>query len=133
MKIGVLGGTFDPIHLGHLAIADEACRVLSLNKVIFMPAGNPYFKDSAAISPAADRLKMVELALAGRPAYGISLLEIQRSGPSYAVDSITQIKKQLNPVDEVFFIMGWDSLLTLHCQQIHHQLLSLKVTRLIWM
>ena len=114
MKIGVLGGTFDPIHLGHLAIADEACRVLSLNKVIFMPAGNPYFKDSAAISPAADRLKMVELALAGRPAYGISLLEIQRSGPSYAVDSITQIKKQLNPVDEVFFIMGWDSLLTLH-------------------
>jgi nicotinate-nucleotide adenylyltransferase len=113
MKIGVLGGTFDPIHLGHLAIADEASRLLALNKVIFMPAGNPYFKDSAVISPAADRVKMVELALAGQASYVISLLEIERPGPSYALDSIMQIKKQFRPGDEIFFIMGWDSMMTL--------------------
>jgi nicotinate-nucleotide adenylyltransferase len=113
MRIGVLGGTFDPIHLGHLAIADEAFRLLELRKLIFMPAGHPYFKDSAAISPAEDRIKMLELAIAGQPEYAVSRLETERKGPSYAVDSMDKIKKQLDPSDELFFIMGWDSLMTL--------------------
>ena len=113
MKIGVLGGTFDPIHLGHLAVAEEATWLLALSKVIFMPAGHPYFKDSAAISPAEDRLKMLELATAGQPDYIISRLEIERPGPSYAVDTIAKIKKQLNPGDDLLFIMGWDSLMSL--------------------
>jgi len=114
MKIAVLGGTFDPIHLGHLAIAEEAHRLLALNKVIFMPAGQPYFKDSAAISPAEDRIKMLELAISSQTDYLISRLEVERPGPSYAVDSMEQIKKQWNTADELFFIMGWDSLMSLH-------------------
>ena len=114
MKIGVFGGTFDPIHLGHLAIADEAMKLLGLNKVIFMPAGQPYFKDKRTISPAEDRVKMIKLAITDRPAYSISRLEIERPGPSYAVESVAKIKKELNPTDEVFFIMGWDSVMSLH-------------------
>jgi nicotinate-nucleotide adenylyltransferase len=125
MKIAVLGGTFDPIHLGHLAVAEEACQLLALNKVIFMPAGHPYFKESAAVSPAEDRIKMLELAIAGRMAYLISRLEVERPGPSYAVDSMAQIKKQLNPSDELFFIMGWDSLMKLHLWHEAARLISL--------
>jgi nicotinate-nucleotide adenylyltransferase len=114
MKIAVLGGTFDPIHLGHLAVAEEARWLLALSKVIFMPAGQPYFKGSTSISPAEDRVKMLELATAGQPAYIVSRLEVERPGPSYAVDSMAKIHKQLNPADELFFIMGWDSLISLH-------------------
>lgn len=113
MKIGVLGGTFDPIHLGHLAIAGEARGLLGLSRVIFMPAGHPYFKEGAGISPAADRLTMLELALVDQPDYVISRLEIERSGPSYAVDSISEIRSRINPADEIFFVMGWDSLMGL--------------------
>ncbi len=125
MKIAVLGGTFDPIHLGHLAIAEEVRRLLALNEVIFMPAGCPYFKASAPISPATDRVKMLELATAGHSAYIISRLEVERLGPSYAVDSMMQIKKQLNPADELFFIMGWDSIMTLHLWHEVDRLISL--------
>lgn len=113
MKIGIFGGTFDPIHLGHLAVAEEAIWLLALSKVIFMPAGHPYFKDSAAISPAEDRLKMLELATAGQPDYIISRLEIEQPGPSYAVDTMAKIVKQLDPGDDLLFIMGWDSLMSL--------------------
>ncbi len=114
MKIGVIGGTFDPIHRGHLAVADEAYHQIHLGKVIFLPAGHPYFKDAAVISPAEDRVNMVKLAIAGHPAYQISLMEIQRPGPSYAVESMAQMKSKLSPEDELYFIMGWDSLMTLH-------------------
>jgi nicotinate-nucleotide adenylyltransferase len=113
-RIGVMGGTFDPIHLGHLAVAEEAHQLLGLSEVRFMPAGHPYFKEAAAISPSADRVNMVNLAIGGKPYFKISLLEVQRSGPSYAVDSMDKTKKQLGTGDELFFIMGWDSLMTLH-------------------
>jgi len=125
MKIGVLGGTFDPIHKGHLAVAEEARQLLGLNKVIFMPAGHPYFKDGTAITPAEERVHMLELALNGQPDYIISRLEIERQGPSYAVDSIAKIKKQINPSDELFFIMGWDSVLSLHLWYQADRLISL--------
>jgi nicotinate-nucleotide adenylyltransferase len=113
LKIAVLGGTFDPVHLGHLAVAAEAFSWLKLSRLIFMPAGRPYFKNLASISAAKDRLNMLKLAIAGQPNYQISLIEIEREGPSYAVDSMARIKAGLNFEDELYFIMGWDSLLSL--------------------
>ena len=114
MKIGVMGGTFDPIHLGHLAVAGEAHQLLGLSEVRFMPAGHPYFKEAASISASADRVNMVNLAIAGKPYFKVSLLEVKRPGPSYAVDSMATMKKELGAEDELYFIMGWDSLMTLH-------------------
>lgn len=112
-KIGIIGGTFDPVHLGHLAVAEEACRQVGLAEMIFLPAGHPYFKAAALISPAEHRIKMLELAIADKPQYKISLLEIQRPGPSYAVETVAKMKSQRRPEDQIFFIMGWDSLQTL--------------------
>lgn len=113
LKIAVLGGTFDPIHFGHLAVAAEALALLGLTEVVFMPAGRPYFKNLAAISSAEDRLNMLKLAIAGQPKYSLSVMEIERQGPSYAVDSMARIKAGMKPQDELYFILGWDSLLSL--------------------
>jgi nicotinate-nucleotide adenylyltransferase len=124
-KIGIIGGTFDPVHLGHLAVAEEACRQVGLAEMIFLPAGHPYFKAAALISPAEHRVKMLELAIVDKPKYKISLLEIQRPGPSYAVETVAKIKSQRPPEDEIFFIMGWDSLLTLPRWEQPERLISL--------
>lgn len=113
MNIGVLGGTFDPVHNGHLSLAQNACRQLKISRVIFVPAGHPYFKAAALISPAEDRINMLKLALTDKPDFQISLLEIQRAGPSYAVETLARLKESLEEDDRLFFIMGWDSLLTL--------------------
>jgi nicotinate-nucleotide adenylyltransferase len=80
MNIGIVGGTFDPVHLGHLAIAEQAFQQVKMTEVIFMPAGHPYFKESTLISPAEDRVNMLRIALAGKSLFKISLLEIQREG-----------------------------------------------------
>ena len=109
-----MGGTFDPIHLGHLGVAEEAYSLLNLGEVRFMPAGHPYFKEETSISPSEDRTKMVNLAISGIKHFSLSLLEIQRPGPSYAVDSMDKMKHQLGQEVELFFLMGWDSLVTLH-------------------
>jgi nicotinate-nucleotide adenylyltransferase len=113
MNIGLVGGTFDPVHLGHLAVAEEARLELNLAEVIFIPAGRPYFKAAALISPAEYRVNMLNLAIAEKPYFRVSLMEIQRPGPSYAVDTVAKMKRQLSEGDEIFFIMGWDSLMTL--------------------
>jgi len=124
-RIGVLGGTFDPVHLGHLAVAEEARRQLHLSEVVFIPAGHPYFKEVSRISPGTDRIRMLELALEEKAYYRISLIEIERPGPSYAVDTVYRMKKEMDTDDEIFFIMGWDSLTTLHLWQEPERLLSL--------
>lgn len=124
-KIGIIGGTFDPVHLGHLAVGEEARRQAGLAEIIFVPAGHPYFKAAALISPAEQRIKMLELAIGNTPQYKLSLLEIQRPGPSYAVETVAKIKSQLQTVDEIFFIMGWDSLLTLPRWEQPERLISL--------
>jgi nicotinate-nucleotide adenylyltransferase len=109
MKIGVLGGTFDPIHLGHLKVAEEVTASLTLNEVIFMPAGQPWLKADNLISPAEHRLEMIRLALAGRDNFKLSTMEIERPGPTYTVDTMAELGRQLGS-DELFFILGWDNL-----------------------
>jgi nicotinate-nucleotide adenylyltransferase len=79
MNIGVLGGTFDPVHLGHLAIAEQARTQIKLAEVIFVPAGNPYFKAESVVSPPVQRVDMLRLAIEGKPYLKISLMEIERS------------------------------------------------------
>ena len=87
-SIGLLGGTFDPIHIGHLAVAEEAREALALERVLFVPAGMPPHKPDRLITAPAHRLAMVELAIAGNPAFEVSRIELERTGPSYTVDTL---------------------------------------------
>ncbi len=110
MRIGVLGGTFDPVHLGHLIIAEEARTRLSLEKVLFVPAGRPWFKDGNDVTETADRLEMLRLALEGNPYFCIDTQELDRPGATYTVDTIAQLRGQMGPDAEIFFIIGLDAL-----------------------
>ena len=110
MKIGVMGGTFDPIHKGHVIVAEEVRTRLSLAEVLFVPAGQPWLNKTGAISAAEHRVQMVRLAIADKPYFRLTTMEVERAGPSYTIDTITELKTQLEPGDELFFILGWDSL-----------------------
>ncbi len=110
MKIGVLGGTFDPVHIGHLKVAEEARVSLNLSEIILVPAGQPLFKPAHPIAPAEHRLKMLQLAIAGRPHFKVSAMEIERPGPSYTVDTIAELRRKFSGEEEIFFILGWDNL-----------------------
>lgn len=87
-SVGILGGTFDPIHVGHLAIAEEVREALGLARVLFVPSRLPVHKAGRTVSPAEDRVAMVALAIAGNPAFALSRAEVDRAGPSYAVDTL---------------------------------------------
>jgi nicotinate-nucleotide adenylyltransferase len=110
MNIAVLGGTFDPIHNGHLAVASVVQERLAPVEIVFMPAGQPYLKSGHNISPAADRLEMTRLAIAGNPCWSLSTLETDRSGPTYTLDTIRALKTRVSPPGELYFILGWDKL-----------------------
>jgi len=91
-SVGVFGGTFDPIHFAHLAVAQEAAEVLGLECVLFVPAGRPPHKLDREITPATDRVAMVELAIAGNPRFSVDRLEVERTGPSYTVDTLEALR-----------------------------------------
>lgn len=113
MNIGILGGTFDPVHNGHLILAEVAQKQLNLSVILFMPAGQPWLKTERIITPAQHRLQMLRLALAGKTGFRISEMEIQRPGPTYTIDTVNELKKDLNTEDELFFILGQDILMQL--------------------
>ena len=113
MKIGVLGGTFDPVHIGHLIVAEEVRSKLELAEVIFVPAGQPWLKSHRSISPAADRLEMLRRALQSNPHFRVSTVDINRPGPSYSVDTITDLQDQLGAEAQFHFIIGPDALVGL--------------------
>ncbi len=110
MNIGVLGGTFDPVHNGHLIVAEEVRARLDLTIVVFVPAGQPWLKQDSPISSAEHRVEMVHLAITDKPYFKLSTMEVERPGPSYTVDTIAEIRAKLSPEDEIFFILGWDNL-----------------------
>ncbi len=110
VKVGVLGGTFDPPHKGHLGLALEVRNKLDLGCVIFVPAGQPWLKSERLVSPAADRFEMVRLAISPYPYFKISSSEVDRLGPSYTVDTLAELKADLESDSELCFLMGWDSL-----------------------
>jgi nicotinate-nucleotide adenylyltransferase len=96
--------------MGHLKVAEEARDRLNLAQTLFMPAGQPWLKLNNAISPAQHRLEMVRLAIADKPYFKLSTMEIERAGPTYTVDTIAELQAQLGAGDEIFFILGWDNL-----------------------
>jgi nicotinate-nucleotide adenylyltransferase len=110
MRIGVLGGTFDPIHIGHLVAAQETQVRLGLERVVFVPAGLPPHKLHEDVTPTEHRLNMVRLALNDNPHFVISRVDIDRFGPSYSVDTIELLRDEYGPEAELYFIMGSDSL-----------------------
>ncbi|MEW6101096.1 MAG: nicotinate-nucleotide adenylyltransferase [Candidatus Omnitrophota bacterium] len=109
MKIGILGGTFNPIHIGHLILAEEAREKLFLDRVIFVPAYLPPHKDNSDIAPAEKRLSMVKLSVRGNKNFSVSDIEIKRDGRSYTIDTIKALKSKF-PHDELYFIIGSDLL-----------------------
>ncbi len=110
MNIGILGGSFDPIHNGHLLMAEEVRASLNLAEVVFMPAGQPWLKVDSPILPAEHRVQMVRLAIGDKACFKLSTVEVERAGVTYTVDTIGELRAQLGPGDELFFILGWDNL-----------------------
>jgi nicotinate-nucleotide adenylyltransferase len=112
MKIGLLGGTFNPIHNCHLSIAEEARKRLSLDRVIFIPSHvPPHKKEDLDVTEARHRYEMVHLGIKKHPAFEVSDLEIKRPGPSYSVDTVQSLRSLLGVKTELFFIVGLDAFL----------------------
>ncbi len=109
-RIGVFGGTFDPIHIGHLILAVEARHQLQLDRVYLAPAGDPPHKQNNSISPVGHRLAMCRLAIAGDSGIDISLIDAERPGPHYTSDMLRLFRARVGAGAELFFLMGLDSL-----------------------
>ena len=109
-KIGVLGGTFDPVHNGHLTIAEEARLRLGLSQVIFVPAGEPWLKTHRNIAPGEHRLEMIKLAIAPNHHFGVSTVDLERVGPSYTVHTLPALRRELGEEAAFYFILGVDAL-----------------------
>jgi len=110
VKLGILGGTFDPPHVGHLILAEEARQALGLQQVLFVPAGEPWRKAGRQLSPPEHRLAMVRLAVGDNSDFDVATLEIERKGPSYTAETLAALQQQLPDDGEFFFIVGQDSL-----------------------
>ena len=110
MRVGVLGGTFDPVHLGHLIVAEDARLRLRLDKVIFMTAGQPWLKKEQPLTPAEQRFDMVRLATAPNPHFEAARQEIDRTGPTYTVDTLESLRRELGLDATIYFIVGLDAL-----------------------
>lgn len=113
MKIGIMGGTFDPIHYGHLILSQYVLDSLNLDKVIFIPSGMPPHKDEDVVLKAEKRKKMVELAIKSNPKFKVSSIEIEEESTSYTIETVKKLKN-LYKDDKLYLILGGDSLLTLH-------------------
>lgn len=124
-RIGIFGGTFDPIHIGHLVIAEAAREEYALERVIFVPAAHPPHKLARFITPEEDRLAMVRLATESNPYFEVSDVEIRRPGLSYTVDTLRWFHTQFPPDTEFYFILGMDTLLELPTWKYIDELLEL--------
>ncbi len=108
--VGIMGGTFDPVHLGHLVTAEQARADLGLDEVVFIPAGQPWQKKGT--TPSEHRYLMTVLATAGNPAFSVSRAEVDRDGPTYTVDTLRRLRRR-RPDDDLFFITGADAILNI--------------------
>lgn len=109
VRLGVLGGTFDPPHLGHLVLAEQARQQLALERVLWLPAGDPWRKAAQAVSAKEHRLAMVQRAIEGNPAFEIATLELERDGPTYSADTLAALG-EAHTGAQLFFLLGADAL-----------------------
>ena len=109
-RIGIMGGTFDPIHHGHLVAASEVAGRFGLDEVVFVPTGQPWQKADAKVSPAEDRYLMTVIATASNPRFTTSRVDIDRAGPTYTIDTLRDLRKQYGSAAELYFITGADAL-----------------------
>lgn len=123
-RLGIMGGTFDPVHYGHLVAAETARVEFKLNKVLFIPTGTPPHKDSHKVTPAGFRYEMVKYSIADNPYFKISDIEIKREGPSYTIDTLRALKESW-PDQELYFITGTDALRELFFWREAEEILSL--------
>lgn len=112
LRVGIMGGTFNPIHMGHLLLAQTALTEENLDYILFMPSGCSYLKREDHVLEAAHRLKMTELAISDNPFFKISDMEIKREGATYTFETLKQLKKE-QPTDSFYFIMGADCLFSI--------------------
>lgn len=108
-RLGVMGGTFDPVHHGHLVAASEVADLFDLDEVVFVPTGQPWQKSDRGVSPAEDRYLMTVIATASNPRFSVSRVDVDRGGPTYTIDTLTDLGRQ-HPGTEMFFITGADAL-----------------------
>ena len=109
IRLGVLGGTFDPVHIGHLALAEQAREQLALERMLWVPSGDPWRKADRTVTVAKHRAAMVRLAIEEHASDNLCLLEIERSGPSYSVETLAELQR-IEPGSELFFVLGLDAL-----------------------
>ncbi|MBQ8699642.1 MAG: nicotinate-nucleotide adenylyltransferase [Schwartzia sp.] len=124
-RVGILGGTFDPIHIGHLMLAEAVRDEYELERVLFIPAGEPPHKLGHRISPAEDRYLMTVLATCSNPAFEVSDIEMRREGPSYSVDTVRALMRASGGDTEYFFIAGTDIIREIHTWERIEELLSI--------
>jgi nicotinate-nucleotide adenylyltransferase len=108
--LGIMGGTFDPIHHGHLVAASEAATRFSLDEVVFVPTGQPWQKQDAEVSPAEHRYLMTVIATASNPRFTVSRVDLERPGPTYTIETLRDLRAQRGHDAELFFITGADAL-----------------------
>ena len=113
LKLGLLGGSFNPIHTGHLAIAGHVLDKLQLDRVLFIPTGDPPHKRDGSLAPAKDRYEMVRLAIADTPSFGLSDIELMRTGKSYTIDTVRTLQHQSSSSTDLYFLIGLDAFLDL--------------------
>jgi nicotinate-nucleotide adenylyltransferase len=109
-RVGVMGGTFDPIHHGHLVAGSEVAHIFGLDEVIFVPTGLPYQKSDRKVASAEDRYLMTVIATASNPRFSVSRADIDRQGPTYTIDTLRELRESQGPVTDLYFITGADAL-----------------------
>ncbi|MDR2301422.1 MAG: nicotinate (nicotinamide) nucleotide adenylyltransferase [Deltaproteobacteria bacterium] len=124
-RLGLMGGTFNPVHLGHLRAAEELTEYLNLDRVVFMPSFKPPHKPGLNLASFDHRLTMLKLAVEGQPIFAVSELESALPGPSYTVNTLKAVSEKLDPGGELFFMVGFDSFQTLSKWYLHDRLLGL--------